>query len=396
MMNLEEKVIDNPLFYRWVFHPDEEVDRWWENYMIDHPQEKEELLYLKKQLDQVKIVNEKLHEKEKVKLARKILQQTIQKDKIVPVNPFLRFLRYAAVAMLFFVMGGTLVLVLMFDRMSGLQIPPMEHLARIEGPTLILPEGNNVDLKEQESKLDYSQKGKIILNDQTVIDDQNEAPEKEKINQLIIPYGNRSRITLNDHTVVWLNAGSRLIYPSVFSGSKREVLLFGEAFFIVSKDESRPFIVKTSDLSIRVLGTQFNICAYPDDNVIQTVLTEGKISLRRNDADLFEDEIVVLPDQMAFFNKKTQITKIRQVDISYYTIWKDGLIKFSDEDLSRVIKQLERFYNISFGFNNPLIGSIKITGKLDLRENKEEVFKYISKVASVEIKKESEGRFRIY
>ncbi len=395
-MELQEKIINNPLFYQWVFSPTSELEQWWKNYFIENPEEQEEILFLKQRLLQLKIHNEKLKEKEKMKLARKILQQTIYKDKVVVLSPLRRVFRYAAVAFVFFVLGGGLVFTLLHNQSDELHISELSQLARIDEPTLILPEGNNIELKEEQSKLDYTQKGKIILNEQTVIDNQDENAESKKINQLIIPYGNRSVVTLSDHSIVWLNAGSRLVYPSVFSEKKREVLLFGEAFFIVSKEEDRPFIVKTSDVSIRVLGTQFNVSAYPDDNFIQTVLTEGKISLRRNDANFFEDEIVIHPDQMVSYNKTTQTTRVRTVETSYYTVWKDGLVKFSDEDLSRVIKQLERFYNITFSFQNPLTGDIKITGKLDLRENKDEVLKYVSKVASVEIKKERENRYKIY
>jgi len=194
---------------------------------------------------------------------------------------------------------------------------------------------------------------------------------------------------------VWLNAGSRLIYPASFNDDKREVHLFGEAFFDVTPDSERPFIVKTTDLAIRVLGTKFNLCAYPDDNTIQAVLTEGKISLKRNDAALFESDVIILPEQMAMFNKTSQTTKVRTVDTSYFTLWKDGLLKFTDEDLSRVVKKIERFYNISIVFNDPLDGSIIINGKLDLQEDKEEVFKYISKVAFIEISKERGNKYRI-
>lgn len=393
-MNLIERIIDDPLFYRWVFNPDDQTNQHWDDFILENPEYADEIMDFKARLFQIQIANAKLNDKEKRRIAKNILLNTIEKKSIRKQNTYTLLFKYAAVAIIFFSMGGSLVYFYFQTRIRDFNISGIQNFSQISTPTLILPEGKNVDLYEKDSKLDYSQNGKIIVNDKQVIESTKKVREN-KINQLIIPYGNRSKITLSDNSVVHLNAGSRLFYPSEFSDSKREVLLFGEAFFEISEDKDHPFVVKTSDLSIQVLGTKFNVSAYPEDNVIQTVLTEGKISLRRNDASIFEDDIIVMPDQMAWYNKKSQKTNIRKVDVSYYTLWKDELVKFSNEDLSRVIKQLERFYNITFSFKNPLDGSIKITGKLNLKEEKEEVFEYISRVALVEIEKDKANRYII-
>ena len=393
-MNLIERIIDDPLFYRWVFNPDDYTNQLWDSFIVENPEFAEEIMDLKNRLLQIQIADVRLKDREKRRIAKNILLNTIDKKSIRKQNTFTLLFKYAAIAIIFFSMGGSLVYFYFQNKNLGINISEVHNLSQISRPTLILPEGKNVDLYEKDSKLDYSQGGKIIVNDKQVIESKRKSRES-KINQLIIPYGNRSKITLSDNSVVHLNAGSRLFYPSEFNDSKREVLLFGEAFFEVAEDKEHPFVVKTTDLSIQVLGTKFNVSAYPEDNVIQAVLTEGKISLRRNDASMFEDDIIVMPDQMAWFNKTSQKTNIRKVDVSYYTLWKDELVKFSNEDLSRVIKQLERFYNISFSFENPLDGSIKITGKLNLKEEKEEVFEYISRVALVKIEKDKGNRYII-
>lgn len=204
------------------------------------------------------------------------------------------------------------------------------------------------------------------------------------MNTLVIPYGNRSVITLSDGSQVWLNAGSRLIYPSRFVDKAREVFLTGEAFFDVAKSEKWPFVVKTVDVKVQVHGTRFNVSAYPEDYSVQTVLEEGSIEIKKADARLFEKGVKLTPGQLGYFNKKTQETQISQVDPDYYTLWTEGLFQFSSTDFSRIVKKLERYYNIKFEFDDPFKGSIQISGKLDVTQEKEEVFEYLVKITGLE------------
>jgi transmembrane sensor len=257
-----------------------------------------------------------------------------------------------------------------------------------------LPEGNSIPLNKAESSLDYSNPEKVLLNNESVIESESNKDELS-VNQLIIPYGNRSKVTLADNTVVWLNAGSRLIYPSRFTGKQREVTLFGEAFFDVSRNEDMPFIVKTSSIDIKVLGTEFNVTAYTEDNTIQTVLKEGSVSIRRKNSGLFENDLVLKPNQMATFNKTTNDSKVFAVDAAYCTIWVKGLLGLDTQEMSHVIKKLERYYNIQIRVADPLIGSQKISGKLDLNKNMDEVFEYLAKVSSTEIRKIDNNTYEI-
>jgi ferric-dicitrate binding protein FerR (iron transport regulator) len=266
--------------------------------------------------------------------------------------------------------------------------------SHLEGPVLILPEGESIALNKTESSLDYSNPENVLVNNERKLLPRNNA-EKLLKNQVIIPYGNRSKITLSDNTVVWLNAGSRLIFPSEFSGKLREVLLIGEAFFDVSENKEMPFVVKTSSIEVKVLGTEFNVSAYPEDNTVQTVLKEGSVSIRRNNSGFFESDIILKPNQMAVFNKNTLDSKIYDVDAAYYTIWVNGLLSFDDQDFNRVIKKIERYYNIHIRYTDPLVGLQKISGKLDLNKNLEEVFEYLAKVSSTEIRKIDNNNYEI-
>jgi ferric-dicitrate binding protein FerR (iron transport regulator) len=256
---------------------------------------------------------------------------------------------------------------------------------------LILPEGQSVAINNGESTLDYSNPGEIVINKDSIINN----IEPTKISQLVIPHGSSSKVVLNDGSVVWLNAGSSLVYPSVFSNKTREVVLFGEAFFSVAKNVNKPFIVQTSALEIQVLGTEFNISAYPEDNIIQTVLKEGSVAIRRKGASRNENDIILIPNQLASFNKITKLSEVTNVNTEFYTSWTEGLLTFENRDLNRVIKSLERYYDINIQFDDPLLGSVKISGKLDLNQSKDEVFEYLSKVSSTTFVQISDNYYKI-
>lgn len=378
------KYIDNPLFIKWVYDPDENVNEYWEFYLKKHPDEKEFLYELKNELALFRISGQTLSEERKKILSEKIANQIIEKQRSFRIRKIGQFmLKYAALAVLFMGIGAGLVYYFDQDQ-SGIAdfIPYFEMTEMLGKPTLVLSDGSNVNLNKTESTVDYASLEQIIINEDSIIPVVNDGSKMEAIpNQLVVPYGSRAKLVLSDRSVVWLNAGSRLIYPSAFTGKEREVLLFGEAFFQVEKDESKPFIVRTADYHIRVLGTQFNVSAYPGDATSQTVLTEGSIELNMNESSWFDRGVVLNPNELFSLNKKDNETKIQKVQPEEYVLWKDGIIKFENEDLNRVLKKIERFYNIQIKLGDPLDGSIKMDGKLNLKEDKYEVLHYVSKVA---------------
>lgn len=360
-----------------------------------NPSEADQILQFKRSFIALDFPQEKLSDIEKKELAKRIIHgiESIEKKKRRS-RLLIGFSRYAAIAILFFSIGSIFVYLQMGKQNNEWYAEETRIPSQLEGSVLILPEGESIALNKTESSLDYTNPGNVLVNNETKLLSRNKA-EKLLSNQVIIPYGNKSKITLSDSTVVWLNAGSRLIFPSEFSGKRREVLLFGEAFFDVTRNEEMPFIVKTSSIEVKVLGTEFNVSAYPEDNTVQTVLKEGSVSIRRNNSGIFESDIVLKPNQMALFNKNAQNSKVYDVDASYYTIWVKGLLSFDNQDFSRIIKKIERYYNIQIRYTDPLVGLQKISGKLDLNKDLEEVFEYLSKVSSTEIRKIDNTNYEI-
>ncbi|MFB2121678.1 FecR family protein [Parapedobacter sp. 2B3] len=178
---------------------------------------------------------------------------------------------------------------------------------------------------------------------------------------LSTPYGGQYQVTLPDGTRVWLNAVSTLRYPSRFDGPERVVELEGEAYFEVRRQEpaaSRhagrgangsnpaamvPFVVKTASQVVEVLGTEFNISAYPGEPDTRTTLVGGSVRIKNVESQASN---LLMPGQQAVV--RGQDTDLNQVDVEVYTAWKDNVFIFGRLELSRVLRQLERWYNVEF------------------------------------------------
>ncbi|MEL7587526.1 MAG: FecR family protein [Prolixibacteraceae bacterium] len=382
------KYIDNSLFIKWVYEPDDNLSEYWNYYLKKHPEERLVISSLKKELGSIRISNQKLSEEQKGRLALKIIEKMQHRHRTPAVDWFSKvFLRYAAFAILFFCLGGTIVYLsqerkFVFSEEQYLEIPDMA-----KNPVLVLADGNMIDLRRNESEVDYTDRNQIVINKDSIVPLKSTGEDEAVFqDQILVPYGTRARVTLSDQSVVWLNAGSRLIYPSAFRGKEREVILFGEAFFEVEKNPEQPFIVKTSGYRIKVLGTRFNVSAYPGDEISQTVLTEGSVEVTLAKDNWFDKNIVLKPNELFAYNKVSDSSTIEKVKPEMYVLWKDGILQFEKEDLSRILKKLERFYNIRIELKNPTDGAVKLDGKLNLKEDTYEVLHYLCRVADKDFK----------
>ena len=159
------------------------------------------------------------------------------------------------------------------------------------------------------------------------------------------------RYELPDHSVVWLNSGSKLRYPTVFKKDNRNVELTGEAYFRVEAEPERPFYVNTPNgLSVYVYGTQFNVTAYEDDNYIETVLEKGKVNV----VTPGQETITLIPGEQLVYDKQTRQVQKNKVDVYGKVAWKDGKLIFRNASLEEIIKRLERHFNVDIEFNNHL------------------------------------------
>lgn len=238
----------------------------------------------------------------------------------------------------------------------------------LSGDEIVLIESEEKMQLEDESSIKYDGDGKSNAQEHVVKKEKTEQKkeEKEVINQIIVPKGRKADITFSDGTRMYVNAGTRVFYPAVFRKDKREIIVEGEVYLDVKKDPSRPFIVKTNGFDVKVLGTQFNVCAYKEDAAASVVLVNGKVEVNTGK----NEKSVLAPNQRMEINDKG--TDIKEVDVFEYICWKDNMMMLNDRKVGETLDRLSRYYGRTILYNEE-VGNIPISGKLDLRENLEDV-----------------------
>lgn len=254
---------------------------------------------------------------------------------------------------------------------------------------LLLSDDNTIFISEDESSIIYKEDGKIDIKS---IEDLDIHTQTEGYNTLIVPYGKRSKLRLHDGTNLWLNSGSKLVYPVSFNKSERRVYLEGEAYFEVARNENKPFIVETSGLDIRVLGTAFNVTSYKNEPSVSAVLVEGIVELIGNKKSNIKNNKTLLEpnDRLVYIHGAKNVT-VKKVNIERYISWKDGYLSYKKSNLGTVAKELSRYYNININFTEPDLVIEKITGRLDLKQDAEEVIKIICNSSSLNFTKSERG-----
>ncbi|WP_161947582.1 MULTISPECIES: FecR family protein [Proteiniphilum] len=186
--------------------------------------------------------------------------------------------------------------------------------------------------------------------------------ESAEYNQLIVPYGKRSRLTLSDGTKIWVNAGTHLTYPVEFTDTRREIYVSGEVFLDIAHDTDRPFIVKTDNFDIRVLGTKFNVSTY-ENEINNVVLVSGSVKISQSGK---RQDVFLQPNEMFELHEGQSMKK--QVNAEYYTSWINGLYIVDNEKLEVVLKRLSKYYGKKIACS-PETGQLRCSGKLDLKES---------------------------
>lgn len=175
-------------------------------------------------------------------------------------------------------------------------------------------------------------------------------------------HGGYKTVVLPDGSTIVLNVNSSLTYPNTFTDSIRKVTLIGEAFFDIKRDVTRPFIVTTDHINIRVLGTSFNVKSYPKDEKIETTLVTGKVEVFQQQ---IEKPIVLEPSQRAIFDKEKNNIKVDRVDSKNIVAWQEGKLIFDKTPLKQVVLDLNRKYNVEFVIKSDSLLQYKYTGEFD-------------------------------
>ena len=207
-------------------------------------------------------------------------------------------------------------------------------------------------------------------------------------------YGERKQLLLPDGTQLTLNSCSHVRYPNNFTGEERKIVLEGEGYFEVKRNEKIPFFVKTKDLQLQVLGTKFNFRDYPEDHEVVVSLLEGKVGL--NNLLREEKEAVLSPDERAVLNKANGLLTVESVTASNASQWTDGYLFFDEELLPDIAKELERSYNVKIHIANDSLKTFRFYGNFVRREqNIQEVLEALASTEKMQYKIE-ERNITIY
>ena len=283
---------------------------------------------------------------------------------------------YAAAVVLAAAVAGAFFLKRDLPQQSSL---PAE-LAWGQMPVLVMPNGERRALPQNDTTVLWQeQEGDIHIDSRTLIMEGETGEEREPVYYTVnIPYGGEYNLVLPDGTRIYLNAGTTLRYPDHFAGGSREIFLSGEAYLEVSRDTSRPFIVRTDQMDVRVLGTVFNVNAYPDGNYVRTTLVEGKV-----ETSCGGERIVMKPGTQVAYDKATRQADYFPVDVRHFISWKDGYYDFRDMTLGELMQIFVRWYDVDVRFANPLLENLRFSGRLRRYEDVSELFEQLEYTGDV-------------
>lgn len=203
---------------------------------------------------------------------------------------------------------------------------------------------------------------------------------------LEVPRRGEFFILLSDSTRVWINAESRLRYPSVFKGDERVVELEGEAYFEVHEDRERPFVVRTGGIEVEVLGTRFNVVSYKDVPDVVTTLVAGKVRVNVPTGKNVEG-IVLSPGMQSAYNKETGEVEIKRgIDTRLYTAWTRGNFMYENVRLEEMMREIGRWYDMDIVFGDQKARDLEFTGEFKRYNNFEQVLKFLQLTRKVDVK----------
>lgn len=262
---------------------------------------------------------------------------------------------------------------------------------------IVLSDDNHILVEENNSEIIYNDQGEARVNSSVVREAAGEEEQTSalKFNQVIIPRGKFSSLTLSDGTKLWLNAHSRVVYPPVFSANERKIFIEGEAYMEVTHDSNRPFIVKTSQMEIEVLGTEFNISAYEGEDAQSVVLVSGSVSVKTMVADgaVAAERVVMSPSQL--YRLTGGKAEMKTVNVNKYISWKEGYYWLESERLSYVFARLSNYYGIQIEYDKS-VGEMPYTGKLDLKHSPDRVLGGLGNTAPIRLEKRGNTYYMSY
>lgn len=237
---------------------------------------------------------------------------------------------------------------------------------------------------EKGATVAYSKDGSVTVNQKKV----EEFPEKDiQFNQLIVPKGKYSKLLLADGSFLYVNAGTKVVYPNQFDGNKREIYVDGEVFVDVARNEKKPFIIKTSRFDVKVLGTAFNINAYKYMEEAEVVLLRGSVAV----TDQNNEEIRISPNELLDLSDGVAVDK-RIVNAYDYVAWTKGRLPLAGKNVKIVLQKLSLFYGCEVVYD-PSLEKFPLHGTIDLSVPLEKILERISKMLPIVYQQTDDGYY---
>ncbi|MDR6784685.1 transmembrane sensor [Pedobacter africanus] len=262
-------------------------------------------------------------------------------------------------------------------QLSGQDIAPGSNKA-----TLQLANGQTIHLNGDKAGI-VIRAGQLAYNDGTRIEAGLTGKENAAaINTITTPVGGQYQVILEDGTKVWLNAASSLSYPTHFSGGKRTVTINGEAYFDVAHNKNKPFTVSSKNQTITVLGTQFNVMAYENEQVVKTTLLKGSVQVSALSGQA--NAVVLKPGEQAQLSQ-TRVAITANVDLEEVVSWKNGYFKFN-ENIKSIMNKIARWYDIEVVYRPGVDLNQTFSGEVSKSRNVSALLKVMELTGNVHFK----------
>ncbi len=378
-MDKQTNFLQNDDFIAWRLFRTEEQDAYWENFILENPELKEELMHAVSQFNSLALNEYSLPEAERDEVYEGIEERIYSKRKRISL--WRRLSSVAAIIVVLIVSGYFAV---QYDMLSyfGYDVDGVIVGQTLPGEEVYIISGKNKVNLSNNSLLELKGDKKALVTDSL--------GEKQELNlggatmnRLVVPYGKRSNITLADGSKIWVNSGTQLDFPSEFKGKSREISVNGEVFIQVKEDQSRPFIVHAGGMDVRVYGTSFNVMAFDDDDTKTVVLVNGKVGVKSDGK-----ETTMEPSEKLEIKNGTVSKEI--VDVDEYISWTRDVLQFNETPIAELLKKIGRYYNVEFE-NSPgvKLNTKTVSGKLFLSTNLDSVMTSISYLTDTKYHREN-------
>jgi ferric-dicitrate binding protein FerR (iron transport regulator) len=382
--NWIEKLTLDKEFIRWVQKPTRDLKNYWGHYLEDHPERAADVAKARMIIRSFTVVEDEISDENLNNLWTRISQSRLSSK----TRKVMVFFRYAAVFAAVVCLAG-IAFYLIGPEKPDYQITESTPDSRGK---VVMPDGSVHYFDAGENTIHQLGSGKIALNEDTIAEKQHIAKPVDALIQIFVPYGKRMEITMYDGSKVWLNSGTRFSYPGRMNGRSREVFLYGEAFFDAAKNPEAPFYVNTRDLKVIVTGTKFNVSAYDDDLLNNTVLVEGSVKVQPT--GILSKNIVLQPGEMATFIRENKTFFKDKADIDLYTSWVYGYLILDKVPISEVMKKLERYFNQTINVSDALRG-VTLSGKVDLKDDLKVILDDLAFASSVKVAGSEDGSYYV-